>query len=290
MESNIDSLSSNNYLTTNTARSSFQVAVPPPPPQHELFLTQPAFPHELEIRKSLTFFNRLTSYSLPTPRSEDPQELPGELPEVVNPLVQADRDKALKKINEMLATINTLKEEFRIKQDQEPVCPYEKTKIQYLGPKFIVPTIQQLTIPSNFCEKIATNSTLVIGRYYSDLMITKLQQMSAEAADPSFEGIKTQALGNAFSVLSATAQGEMWVEDKKKAAAHIEFAEIVRNIPVKDILDDPTTVAKKLLTRFMEINSDCLANREESNSVWEFLSKKSLNGNVLNKQSLNFSS
>jgi hypothetical protein len=294
MESIVNILSSGNQLAGSNqkklARSSFQVAVPPPPPQHELFLTQPAFPHELEIRKSLTFYNRLTSYNLPTPRSEDPQELPDELPEVVNPIVQADRDKALKKINEMLSTINTLKQDFQTKQEKEVVCPYEKTKIEYLGSNFIVPTIQDLTIPVNFCEKIAANSTLVIGRHYTDLMITKLQQMSAEAADPSFEGIKTQALGNAFSVLSATAQGEMWVEDRKKTAAHLEFAEIVRNIPIKDILEDPITIAKKLLTRFMEINSECLANREEANSVWEFLSKKSLNTNTLSKQSLDFGS
>lgn len=282
MDSTIEELSSSQALavpTKKTTRSSLQVAVPPPPPEHELFKTQPVAPYELELRKSLTFYDRLTSYSLPKPSSfalpEEAQEVV-ELPEVTHPFVLADRNKAMETINSMLSSINALKQDFQTKKEQEIVCPYEKTKAEYLGPNYIVPTINDLVIPINYSEKIATSSTLIIGKSYSDLMITKLQQMSAEATDLSFSGIKTEALGNAFSVLSATANGEMWVEDKKKAAAHIEFAEIIRNIPIKDILDDPLTIAKKLLTRYMEINTDFLSEREEPNSVWEFLSKKSL--------------
>ena len=282
MDSTIEELSSSQALAVpakKVNRSFLQIAVPPPPPEHELFKTQPVAPYELELRKSLTFYDRLTSYSVPKPSSfalpEEAQETL-ELPEVTHPFILADRNKALETINSMLSSINALKQDFQTKKEQEIVCPYEKTKAEYLGANYIIPTIHDLIVPVNFTEKIAVHSTLIIGKHYSDSMITKLQQMSAEAIDLSFPGIKTEALGNAFSVLSATANGQMWVEDKKKAAAHIEFAEIVRNIPIKDILDDPMTVAKKLLTRYMEINSDCLLNREEPNGVWDFLSKKSL--------------
>ncbi len=282
MDSVTGELSANEQLAVyakKSSRSSLQIAVPPPPPEHELFKTQPVAPYELELRKSLTFYDRLTSYSLPKPSSfalpEEAQETL-QLPEITHPFVAADRNKALETINSMLSSINALKQDFQTKKEQEIVCPYEKTKAEYLGTNYIVPTIHDLMVPANFTEKIAVHSALIIGKHYTDSMITKLQQMSAEAVDLSFAGIKTEALGNAFSVLSATANGKTWVEDRKKAAAHIEFAEIVRNIPVKDILDDPMTVAKKLLTRYMEINSDCLTNREEPNGVWEFLSKKSL--------------
>lgn len=273
MESISTNLSSNKPETLNklVTRSSFEIAVPPPSLSHKLFESEPAFPHEIELRKSLTFYNRLTSYQLPIHEPAFP-----DLPEITNPLILQNRNKALETINTMLSSINKLKQEFQDDQEEGPVCPYQRTKIQYLGKNFVPPSVQEIIVPENYSEKIAVKSTLVVGKHYTDLMITKLQQMSAEAANLSYPGIKTELLGNAFSVLSATATGDRWVEDRQKAAAHLEFAEMIRHIPVKDILEDPTTIAKKVLTRFMEINFDVLVHREESNSVWEFLSKKSL--------------
>ena len=67
-------------------------------------------------------------------------------------------------------------------------------------------------------------------------MTTQLQIMSAEAADTSFAGITSQNLGNAFAVLSTTANGQEYIIDRKKAAEHLEFIEIVNNVPTDYIL------------------------------------------------------
>ena len=61
--------------------------------------------------------------------------------------------------------------------------------------------------------------------------------------------ITSQNLGNAFSVLS----GNEYVIDKEKLRKHLEFGEIVRNIPQDYIDNHPYLTAFKLLSRYSDI-------------------------------------
>ena len=87
-------------------------------------------------------------------------------------------------------------------------------------------------------------------------MTTHLQLMSAEAADTSFAGITSQNLGNAFAVLSTTANGQEYIIDRKKAARHLEFIEVISNIPTDYIIENPVIVVMKLVSRYLEIHRD----------------------------------
>lgn len=238
--------------------------------------------HELAVREALTFYNTLTSFSLPTETITLPNGevksvgLNDHLPELVNPVVAEDRNKAIQTINSLLLTIDKIKKD--VQQEQEgPACPYEKTKIEYLGANFIVPSIHDLDVPKNFSVEIATKAIKQVSTNYNNVLMTNVQQMTAEAADTSYVGIKTEQLGNAFVVLSATSKGTEYVVDKHKAALHLEFAELVRNIPLNDILENPTLVAQKLITRYMQINFDVI-------------SKGDFTAEELSKQSLDFTS
>jgi hypothetical protein len=173
-----------------------------------------------------------------------------------NPLILADRNKAMETIQSLLSTVETLKQKIHETLLGGPVCPYEQTLIEYLGPNFECPTIYDIPYPKTFSTQVAISSIDVVGNKYDDILLSHLSLMSAEAADTNFVGITSQNLGHAFAVLSSTANGKEYVVDRVKTANHLEFAEVVRNIPIDYIIQNPLVVAHKLISRYLEINQD----------------------------------
>jgi hypothetical protein len=214
-----------------------------------------------KVKEQSSFFQQLSTYDIPTVESlvaKDNVPVKGfnsHLPQMPLPIIEQGRNKALSKITSLLKTINDAKNTL-LKPDEEVFCPYEQTKIKYLGRNYIVPTIDSLTYPSDFSIEKALTSTAVINASYYNVMLTHMQAMSAEAIDTNFAGITSENLGNAFAVLSATATGNRYVINEKKLADHLEFAEIVRNLSMEDIIENPKEVAYKLIHKFIEINSD----------------------------------
>ena len=171
-----------------------------------------------------------------------------------HPLIQADRTKALSTIQSALSAARALKQQMYSTVFDGPICPYKRTLVEYLGPNFICPTIEDLDFPRDFNPIEAVKSIVDINKKYDNQMTTHLQLMSAEAADTHFAGITSQNLGNAFAVLSTTSNGQEMIIDRKKAAEHLEFAEIINNIPTDYILENPVIVALKLVSRYLEIH------------------------------------
>ena len=173
-----------------------------------------------------------------------------------HPLILADRNKALQTLSNVLSAARNIRQKLEEATFTGPICPYQKTLLEYLGPNFVCPTIHELALPINFNPIEAVKTITEIDKKYNDLMLTHLQIMSAEAADTRFVGITSQNLGNAFAVLSTTQNGQQYVIDKQKASRHLEFAETVRNIPADYILQHPFEVAQKLVGRYLEIHQD----------------------------------
>ena len=207
-----------------------------------------------------------TLYDVPVIRLKDQLTL-SELPEeqeietteiepitTAHPLILADRELALQTIESILSAAQEIQQQLDAIIFEGPICPYEKTLLEYLGPNFICPTVHDLALPQNFCPQESVKSLLMINKKYEDLMMTHVSIMSAEAADTSFPGITSENLGNAFSVLSATSAGEQYVIDREKTAQNLEFAELVRNLSVDDIVENPFEVAQKLVARYIEIH------------------------------------
>lgn len=247
----VKSLSANNQIAVgfNTQPTKQQLSIPD---------------YAIALKEKLSVFQQLTSYSFPTFTSEiSGDDIPVKgfndgLPEETNPLIQQDRNKAVEKVNNLLVKINKLKQDYTQKMESKSPCPYENTIAEYLGPNFVAPSISDLTILKDYSASAATNANLLINKRCHENMITQLKLMSAEATDPNFSGELSPVLGNAFAVLSATANGEQYVEDRHRAALHLEFAEIVRNIPIAQIIENPLEVAQKLISRYIEINKQIL--------------------------------
>ena len=156
----------------------------------------------------------------------------------------------------LLSSIQQFKQNIQDNILSGPVCPYQKTLNEYLGLDFKCPSIHSLTILPDYSVEKAVGLLTNIGDKHTDQMLTHLAVMTAEAADTGFPGITSQHLGNAFAVLSTTTNGQEYVINKPKLAKHLEFAEIVKSIPVEYIKQNPVIVAQKLVSRYIEINQD----------------------------------
>ena len=184
---------------------------------------------------------------------EDEEEDDGIAP---HPLVLADREIALQQIEAYIAELEVHTEQILKSTFEGPICPYEATLLEYLGPNFRCPTIYDLPFPLHFSAEEAVEEILTIGEGYHEQMMTHLQLMSAEAVDTNFPGITSENLGNAFAVLSATDRGEEYIIDRNKTAQFLEFAEIIKNIPSDYIIRNPVEVAQKLIHRYLEIHKN----------------------------------
>lgn len=215
-----------------------------------------------KIKSQDTFYQTLTSYSLPSLASlvsSDNIPVKGfnsHLPEVVTPAIKDARDKALSKINSLLSKVNKFKETLKNPEEEEIICPYEQTKRKYLGPNYVPPSIADLSYPEDFSLEKALPATAAINASCYNIMLSHLNDMSSEAMDTGFPGITSENIGNGFAVLSATNEGNRYVLDEQRLKDHLEFAEIVKNIPVQEIMDNPKEVAFKLIHKFIEINSN----------------------------------
>lgn len=173
----------------------------------------------------------------------------------IHPLFLEERNAALTLLNHLLSTADGMLEELEGSMDG-PICPYEGTLVEYLGPNYIIPTIHELTLPKDFSITKSISAIEEFSQKVDKKMIDQLDLMAIEAADTNFPGITSQNLGNAFSVLSCTAQGEEYVIDRQKLAQHLEFAEIIRNLPAETIEENPYLVAFKIVNRYAEITEN----------------------------------
>lgn len=173
----------------------------------------------------------------------------------VHPLISEDRNNALLQLAELLSAADLMISELQT-NPADTICPYQATLQQYLGPEFKPLNIHEITIPSDFSLTKASENIKLYREHIDNKMIAQLDKMLEEATDTAFPGITSQHIGNAFAVLSTTATGTEWVIDEQKLAKHLEFAELVRNMPT-DYMDlneaNPLIVSLKLIAQYESI-------------------------------------
>ena len=173
----------------------------------------------------------------------------------VHPLITEDRTNALALLANVLLSADQIIEQLQ-KSLEGPVCPYQASLVEYLGTNYKIPSVYELAIPLDFSLVKAISTAEVFTNQMIKNSVEQLDVMCNEATDTSFYGITSQNLGNAFSVLSTTSTGQEYVLRKDKIAQHLEFAEIVRNLPDDYIEDNPYEVAIRLSARYTEIIKD----------------------------------
>lgn len=171
----------------------------------------------------------------------------------VHPLILEERNEALSLLSSILSEADHALQELE-SSFNGPICPYQATLVEYLGPNFKPPSIYDLTIPPSFSLAKAVETINNFGTKIHNDTNERLDVMLKESMDTNFPGITSQNIGNAFAVLSSTVNGQEYVIDNERLAKHLEFAEIVRNLPAEAIDENPLMVALKLVARYEEIS------------------------------------
>lgn len=136
-----------------------------------------------------------------------------------------------------------------------PIHPYQKLIHEYLGPDFKSPSVLDLELPQSFCPTVALQSLNNITNKTFENTVTQFQHLTAGIGkvENAEEMELLQGLGHAFATLSSTEHGPMFVIDRKKTANYLEFAETVRNIPIKEIVNNPVQTARRIIHRLIQI-------------------------------------
>lgn len=136
-----------------------------------------------------------------------------------------------------------------------PIHPYQKLIHEYLGPDFKSPSIYELPVPLSFCPTVALQKLNNITDKTFENTMSHFQHLTAGIGkiENEQEMELMQGLGHAFATLSSTDQGAMFIIDREKTAKYLEFAETVRTMPVREIVENPVQTAQRLIHRLIEI-------------------------------------
>ena len=258
METQTESLSSNeDFLLTNLAEEAIDVVQQSLVPREDKLTTNLQDKSSFEENLlALLSINNLQEKFVEEQIEEnllEQEEEDSNLSELtIHPLFLQDTNEALSLLANILLSadeaINELQKSF-----EGPICPYEASLIEYLGPNYKIPSAYDITIPSDFTLVKAASSIDTYIEKIDENFSKQLDIMMEEAADTNFCGITSENLGNAFSELLSTSKGQEYVINKEKVAQHLQFAEMVRTLPDEYILDDPYQIAFKLMAQYTKI-------------------------------------
>lgn len=121
-----------------------------------------------------------------------------------------------------------------------PIHPYDRLKAEYLGPDCPTISLNDIEVPECFCLSSVSCQITNIAERYSDLFDLQIQALSTDKIDQVY---------SAFAMPS----GEDFVIDKDKTANHLQYVDMVNNIPLHLVDENPMLVAQKLLTQYIKM-------------------------------------
>ncbi|MFZ9876810.1 MAG: hypothetical protein ACO3EY_07130 [Candidatus Nanopelagicales bacterium] len=171
-------------------------------------------------------------------------------------LLQTDKEKAKRIIDSLVSSAKQMTSAVTSSITSTPVHPYEKLIHDYLGPNYKPNTIEDYSIPDNFSFLDSLKQLRKAAEANQELQTTQMAILTAEAANSLFNGtFDTENLNNAFAEPVKTADGKQtFVINETKLKEHLEFMEMVKNIPKEYILKNPLEVAKKIISEFIRIH------------------------------------
>jgi hypothetical protein len=171
-------------------------------------------------------------------------------------LLQKDKEKAKLMIDSLVSSAKHVTSTITTAITSVPVHPYEKLIYEYLGPNHKPSSIEEYSIPNNFNPFSCIKDLRAIAEANQQLQLAQMAVLSAEAANPLFNGtFVTENLNNAFAEPINDLDGKkQFVVNEIKLKNHLEFMEMVKSIPKEYIFKNPLEVAKKMLSEFVRIH------------------------------------
>jgi hypothetical protein len=166
-------------------------------------------------------------------------------------LLQTDISKANETIQTLLSSIRADRQKREQSLSAIPINPFEKLKLEYLGPDYKSLKVQDMPMPLDFCPVKTTQALATISKKFHDVSLNHYDYLTTNA-----NAITAVNLGNAFAFLSANQHGQdEFIIDRQRLANQLKFADMVQSLTVDYITKSPVEAAYKLLNQFIELHS-----------------------------------
>ena len=146
-------------------------------------------------------------------------------------------------IQTLLSSVRQIKQEYMYSLSCVPVHPYEKLKQQFIPSETKPLLIEEIKAPENFCIKTSSEQISAISCKMNERWS---QQMCSLTSCTALEEMQ---VCNAFASLSENT----FVVDSEMAKNHLQFIEMIKNIPIQLIEQQPKEVAEKIISQFITI-------------------------------------
>ena len=143
-------------------------------------------------------------------------------------------------ISQLLSATDLLSLELDHALSSVPAHPYDRLRYEYLGPDSQPISLNDIPDPVNFCLSSVSCEISAIADKYGDLFDLHFHALTAGKIDEVY---------SAFAVPS----GDCFVINKQQTANHLQFVDMINNIPLQMIEENPILVAKKILTQYTKM-------------------------------------
>lgn len=158
-------------------------------------------------------------------------------------LYHSQKQASNQTLHHVLSTLQNVKHTLLSALTSVPAHPYEKFKKEFIDPETKPMLIEDICCPDDFCFKTCSNEICAISVELNQDWDQQICMLSC------CDIVEQPNICNAFASLS---EGT-FVVDKQRASKHLQFVEMIKNIPIQLIEQQPYEVAKKLASQFVNV-------------------------------------
>lgn len=162
--------------------------------------------------------------------------------ESLNEIFAKRQQAAQTTLQDLLSATRQIKHNLMSSLSGIPAHPYELIKAKYLNGDCKILTIDDVPKPDNFCPTTCSQQICSISLDLSEEWNLQVSALSG------FEAVKeNEYVCNAFVSLSENA----FFVDQERAANHVQFIEMIKNIPPHLFETKPVEIAEKIVSQFI---------------------------------------
>ena len=155
------------------------------------------------------------------------------------------QDSAHSTIQNILSSLKQVNADIAAAKEEIPTDPYERLKWEHCHKDTKPFDFDSIEVPEDFCMKKSYQELLNI----SDKHSANLNSHMETAMTSGFNIEEHSHFGNAF----ATLNDNQFVLDKTKLTNHFLFIDMIRNVPIEYIKNNPKEFNRKVISKFIEI-------------------------------------
>ena len=138
----------------------------------------------------------------------------------------------------LLSATNNLLLSYQHELSSVPIHPYEKLKYDYLTADVAPIKLDDIATPVEFCSRTAVSQITSIAASYEDTFYAQVASLTSDECESTC---------NMFASLSEN----IFVVDRPKMTGHLQFVELLQNVPLQLIETQPEIIAQKLIAQFI---------------------------------------